>query len=348
MRRFLSACAAGLIAAACSGSVSPPAASSAPPSQTALASPSAVATTAATARPRPTLPPPPVALTPAVTVQRALPQGLLAADGSLWVSESQSGRVVRLDPSSGHVQATISGLSGGLNDPFAGAGRVWVPSGTELVAIDPKTNKVSLTVKGTFSVIGAVVDGHVWIGDGRDRLLELDAATGKTLKRLSIGAPGEQYGELCLNPVVSGAGSVWWSIEDTGAVVRIDPQTGATIARLDGLSRTYLVFSGGVAWAISNDGSLKAIDTASTTITDTYTYGSAASDACASAAAVDGSTLWFIEGAGFSRFDLTSRQVTGYYDPGQIDAQNLVVIDHDVWTNLWSSGIVERFDPPFP
>lgn len=350
------ACAACLIVSACAGSGAPT-----PSTEAAAASVGAASgppSPAATARPRPTLPPPPTPLSAAIKVQRTKPEGLLSADGSIWVAESASGTLVRLDPATGKVQATIAGLPDGLLYPFDGAGRIWVPSAHALVAIDPTRNRVVLTVKGSFSMGGAVAGGHVWIGDGRDRLLELDASTGATLHTLSIGGQGENVGETCSNAVASVGSAIWWSVNDVGVIVRVDPSSTQATAQVKNVGSTFVTAVSGIPWAVSNAGSVLAIDPATGSVTSSTTFGLALSDVCAGPIVADGSTLWFLDGrsscgcgTGSSplyRFDAASAAVSGTYDPGETGTQSIALASHAIWLAFPTSGVVARYDPPFP
>jgi hypothetical protein len=349
------ACAACLTASACAGGAAPP---SSEPAAASVGASSGAASPTVTARPRATLPPPPTPLSAALKVQRTKPEGLLSADGSIWVAESASGTVVRLDPATGKAQATITGLPDGLLYPFGGAGRVWVPSAHGLVAIDPSRNRVVLTVKGSFSMAGTVAGGHVWIGDGRDRLLELDASTGATLHTLSIGGPGENVGETCSNAVASVGGAIWWSVNDAGVIVRVDPSSAQATAQIKNVGSTFVTAVSGIPWAVSNAGSVLAIDPAAGSVSSSTTFGLALSDVCAGPIVADGSTLWFLDGrsscgcgTGSSplyRFDTASRAGSGTFDPGDTGTQAIAIVNHAIWLAFPASGVVARYDPPFP
>lgn len=105
--------------------------------------------------------------------------GLAAAtgDGSVWVSDNSDGQVVRLDPATGKVVATIAvpSPSGILVQPD----RVWVASYQTmlLTAIDPQSNTVlgSLPLPGPAQNIVAV-GSDVWVSQSDGSLSEVARA----------------------------------------------------------------------------------------------------------------------------------------------------------------------------
>jgi hypothetical protein len=89
--------------------------------------------------------------------------------GSIWVSEFLADRVVRLDPDTGEVQATID-----VGDaPFKlqpADGVMWVRTAGSYVAVDPVTNSVTRTLAkpdvGPAANRSWALDGAMWICDG--------------------------------------------------------------------------------------------------------------------------------------------------------------------------------------
>ena len=88
--------------------------------------------------------------------------GVVAAFGSVWAA-GQDG-VVRVDPSSGRVLATIP-VEGGAGWTAASSDAVWVTGASGLVRIDPHTNAVSATVQLPAGNAGDpdVIAGKVWV-----------------------------------------------------------------------------------------------------------------------------------------------------------------------------------------
>jgi DNA-binding beta-propeller fold protein YncE len=104
---------------------------------------------------------------------------IAAAFGSLWVTESIADRVVRLDPKTGDVLATID-VGDGPAKMQPADGRLWVRSRERFDAIDPGTNTVTATLAkadvGPATTRNWALDGALWICDGR-RLHRYDPTT---------------------------------------------------------------------------------------------------------------------------------------------------------------------------
>ena len=90
--------------------------------------------------------------------------------GSVWVSQKYGNNVVRVDPDSGEVLATIEVGTEPLKLQPAD-GRMWVRTADEYVAIDPDTNTVTDTLRkadvGSVANRNYAVDGPTVDCDGR-------------------------------------------------------------------------------------------------------------------------------------------------------------------------------------
>ena len=98
------------------------------------------------------------------------PNQIGAGFGSIWASEGLADRVVRIDPDSGDVLATIDVGDSPLKLQPAD-GSMWVRTTSSYVAIDPDSNTVSSTLAkadvGPAANRSWAVDGAMWICDGR-------------------------------------------------------------------------------------------------------------------------------------------------------------------------------------
>jgi hypothetical protein len=107
------------------------------------------------------------------------PTQLATGFGSIWVSETVAGHVVRVDPDNGKVLATID-VGPGPAKLQPADGRMIVRTAAAYVAIDPGTNAVTATLAkadvGPEANRSWAVDGAMWICDGR-RLHRYDPAT---------------------------------------------------------------------------------------------------------------------------------------------------------------------------
>ena len=338
------------IVAGCGGTTVSPVPSAGP--SIASSAPGSLTPSPSLPSPSPRLPSPPPATswTPNLKVERLQPLGLLAADGSLWLAEHHSGSLVRLDPASGMVQATITGLGDEAQVPFEAVGQVWVPSGSELQAVDPKTNKIVRSIPGSFSFDGVEAAGRIWIDNGFDALLEIDPTNGSVLKTIPSNGLATG-GEDCLNSVAAGDGVVWWSVNSLGAVLTVDPGSATVTGDVGHLADNYVAVGSDRIWAKGNDGLIRTIDPASRSVTATYPVNNPAPSNCVFGVAVDGSTVLIFDdtdGNHVYRLDAATGKVTGYFDPGDTDIQSMVVVDHSVWLTFYDSGYVDRYSPPSP
>ena len=177
--------------------------------------------------------------------------------GSLW-SVSSEGEVIRIDPRTGKVLATI-GLGEEPGGIAFGERSVWVTSrhAPTLFRIDPSVNEVvdrfSLPMDGVETDLTgevAVGAGSVWVGHGAFNpgawVERLDPATGRVQARFSI--LGGDVDHLAF-----GEGGLWAASTPSGELRKIDPRTNKVV-----LMRTLqsdlccVAAGGGYVWAATN------------------------------------------------------------------------------------------------
>ena len=151
---------------------------------------------------------------------------IAAGFGSIWVSEELHGRVVRVDPTSGEILATIDVGARPLKLQPAD-GRMWVRTEAEYVAIDPETNttgaRLAKSAVGPAANRNWVVDGAMWICDGQ-RLHRYDPNTLQPVTTIELGFD-------CGQPYATDDLAVAWTYnEDDGdsgvsAAALVDPAT---------------------------------------------------------------------------------------------------------------------------
>lgn len=158
-----------------------------------------------------------------------LPSAVAVGAGSVWVTKNDDNSVLRIDPTTGRVQAIIpTGIS--LFDLAAGRTGAWATdlSGS-VVHIDASSNRViaTLHVGGQPSGL-AVTDDSVWIARSYDNTVaRVDPASNSVTAVVAVD----------LRPVTltSGLGSIWvrnaWR-EGPGTVSRIDPRTDRVVATI--------------------------------------------------------------------------------------------------------------------
>ncbi len=213
----------------------------------------------------------PTATPSPATVEPGTPFDVAFGDGSTWALTCDSGcsgdrresvgSVLRIDPASGEVLASVS-----LSNPSriaVGEGGVWVISfwdGT-LTRIDPATSQVVATIKLELPfAVGdgpgardflpydvAVGEASVWVDTARGVLAKIDPVTNQLQDMIRLPAESAE-------DVTVGEGAVWVAMNLLG-VYGIDPGTDQVTARIAvndapdrRLSVGQVVAGGGSVW----------------------------------------------------------------------------------------------------
>lgn len=178
---------------------------------------------------------------PEPSLSCSAPSGIAITPGAVWVALHHEWAVVRIDPATNTVVATIPiGSSGGNlsgpSDLTAANGFVYVGGagglGSEsfLKRIDPATNAVTPIIDlptGCGRPAGAGT--HVWIGiagcgqGGAGTIGDIDVDSASIVGQVAVGGPPFD--------VTVGSGSVW-TITGSNELVRIDPAAHAVTGRL--------------------------------------------------------------------------------------------------------------------
>jgi WD40-like Beta Propeller Repeat len=165
-----------------------------------------------------------------------------AGEGGVWAGlwkqphpESGASEILRIDPATDKVVATISEL-GAPGSIATGAGAVWVTTTRgSLIRIDPETNRVvaSITSEGADLTGPIVVDGSsVWLvgnssenGTTTRSIVRVDAATNAVAT-----IPLSQPLDSSIDDIVVAAGKLWVASYKAGVLTEIDPATNAIVA----------------------------------------------------------------------------------------------------------------------
>ena len=174
-------------------------------------------------------------------------------EGSVWVTSTSRGVVYRIDPSTDRVTATIH--TGGPAQGIAvGGGRIWVtlvlPGPGKLIAIDPRSNHVSGPPITVGPGPGQVVYGQhaVWVQNTSPAsVMRINPESGQITTvigtaTLSPGSPGP-------GAIAVGYRSLW-SVAN-GALTRLAPGGGRTIARIAIPRAVGIVLAEGEVWVLS-------------------------------------------------------------------------------------------------
>jgi virginiamycin B lyase len=213
--------------------------------------------------PHPTAAPVIVPATKAVQATVKLPSGSvlpMVTAGALWASLVDSGKLVRVDTTTGKVASvvTVTRQPGVVNGdgPFGVVswhGQVWTTddSHNAVARIDPATGRVvEKVVVGVQAGELAVAGDSLWIATGDvpiRAVVRVDLRTKKVVATLhDAGAP---YG------ILATTSAVWVSDHDTAQVLRIDPATNRVVARIAaGTNPQELALGAGALWVANGFG----------------------------------------------------------------------------------------------
>jgi YVTN family beta-propeller protein len=184
----------------------------------------------------------------------------------LWALEIGTG-IVQVDPLTGTILRTISGISGFYL--VVDGTTAWVTNtGHSLDRVDLATGKVVATidVPATPKEM-AIFAGSVWVAcDDGGSVARVDIATNKVVATIPAGSRPVN--------VAVGEGAVWvWNHERQ--LLRIDPATNKVVATIDGVSETLgvgVAVGGGFVW-VAMPGGIGKVDPATNTVVDVIPIG---------------------------------------------------------------------------
>ena len=156
-----------------------------------------------------------------------LPAGMAVGAGGVWTGRNDEQAVVRIDPRTRKVAATVP-VGMHVFNLAASDTQVVVDSYEDnlVAAIDPRTNRVLWREPLLHSPSGiAFADGSVWVAlTGGFAVVRLDPRTGAVLATVPVG--GKPF------PLASAAGAVWVRCEQDSTVWRVDPATNQASAHI--------------------------------------------------------------------------------------------------------------------
>ena len=196
-----------------------------------------------------------LATVPLVLPGTAGPEAITSGGGSLWATTTEyaaddsnlPGSVLRIDPATGTVAATVA-AGRGAYDIVYGHAAVWVTNIVDgnVQRIDPLTNQVVATIPVS-GAWGITVDATtVWVVNDIGTVSRIDPVTNLVL----VSFPTQPTGAY----IAAGNGSLWVSHPGTeglgdGSVSRINPATNTVIANIPVGDLPYeLAVAGGSVW----------------------------------------------------------------------------------------------------
>jgi YVTN family beta-propeller protein len=227
----------------------------------------------------------------------AAPTRLVASQDAVWVLTPSDNHLLRIDPATTEVVATI-GVRRGSSGLAVGAGAVWVSSSQEgtVVRIDPATNQVVASIPvGPAPGAMTVAGGVLWVALPDNGLARIDPASNRSTV---VDVPG-----CCAGELAAGEGALWVANHRDGALVRVDPVTGRVAARIP-LPKTtdqrphQVAVGEGAVWVTSISPSrgtanlLWRVDPVSNQVTGTLDLGPTSAGAIANRVAAGNGAVW--------------------------------------------------------
>lgn len=174
-----------------------------------------------------------------------------AGPDAVWVSDYGADTVVRVDPRTNQVTATIGGLPHGPTGLVEAAGALWVACSRadEVARIDPATNQVTAAIPAGHEPLGIAAGFQsVWVHDENEEragsVTRVDTATGRVTATVPVGMEAGRDG---LDGLAVTSRGIW---VPGAQVERIDPGQGRVVERADHPANA--LFAG--------DGSLWSVD----------------------------------------------------------------------------------------
>jgi photosystem II stability/assembly factor-like uncharacterized protein len=187
--------------------------------------------------------------------------GVATGDDATWATTGSS--LIRIDLASDRTATLLSFPAASLATVVYGAASLWVTDNAGIIRVDPKTGKVTGTVRITTSSL-TYGEGALWAID-RAGLTRINP---RTLAVRTFLLPfGKRFG------MAAGEDAVWVSVVadhcSRGCLLRIDPSSGRIVARVEGEHLVGSVATGdGAVWA-SDGTSVVRIDSKTNRIVTT-------------------------------------------------------------------------------
>jgi streptogramin lyase len=163
---------------------------------------------------------------------------LVAEDGSLWITQYDIARLLRVDLRTGKVVARID-VGGSPGGVIAAAGAVWVQDWERgrLLKVDARTDRVVKALKvGTNNSDIAFAAGSVWTIDDNGQLLRVDPDTAAVIRRLPLGAAATLPSDPPRGATLTAAGHTLWVVAGNGHIAELDARNGRVLGRTSGPS----------------------------------------------------------------------------------------------------------------
>ncbi|MGA9162780.1 MAG: BTAD domain-containing putative transcriptional regulator [Actinomycetota bacterium] len=270
-------------------------------------------------------------LVAAIPTTGTAPTAVVWADGSLWVANTVSQTIARIDPETNSVVQTVPS-AGAPTDLAAGEGDVWALNGLDgtVLAIDPRTDQASDSINVHVGAAGiAVGAGAVWVTNRLEATItRIDPVTREVVATFPVGEPGAVSPEA----VVVDDDMLWVVDGLNPVILQIDVETMEVVATpgLIAVATDLDVGRDGALWVTSYDADLVSILNPSTLQATTVTVGRGPTGVSA-----HGSAVWVAESldGAVSEIDPTSKRVIGTIRVGGT-TDDVTAVDGFVWVSV--------------
>ena len=180
---------------------------------------------------------------------------LVSAYGSLWTTDLDLDRLVRIAPKAARVSGKVN-LGQRPYGLTTGAGSVWVASqeADTLARVDPRTLKVAARIRvGDRAFAAAFGAGSVWVSLESDgSVVRVDPQSNRVVARIG--------GFEDPNGLVYADGALWVSDLVAGQVVRVDTGTNSVTSRIAVPSADWITPGHGALWVSSERNRVYKVD----------------------------------------------------------------------------------------
>jgi streptogramin lyase len=185
-------------------------------------------------------------LTPSTTIKiGGTADWVLVTDDAVWVASTKPDAVLRIDPATNKIVATVKVSGEACSGLASGFGSIWVPvcgKKPALVRIDAAKNTISATLPippaGPEGGI-ATSEDSVWMATDKDgTLTRIDPSVNNVRQKISIASGS-------YNPLFSN-GIVWVTGVESNVLTAVDAVTGKVLESVSVGPKPRFLTSGGV------------------------------------------------------------------------------------------------------
>lgn len=269
------------------------------------------------------------------------PDWMAAANDAVWVTSSNTNRVVRLDAKTNRTGATVT-VAKPCSGLAIGFGSLWIPSCGDhtVVRVDAATGarEAVIAADPADSEGGiAVGAGSVWMATSKEGdLARIDPMTNRVAAHIHIPAGS-------FNPVFAN-GSIWVSSNAGGTLVRVDPSTNAVRGETKvGPMPRFLTTGAESIWVLNQgDGTIARVN--ATTGQRTALIAAGIPGLGGEIAFGDGAVWATVFGFPITRIDAATNAVTGQWHGAGGDSIRCAY--GSIWLTSLLGGKVWRLPTP--